>query len=199
MNPSNLACEPTLKIDISLYQVGIIFFIEFRKSVTEGKSCYGRECKIFKFSYLSIKHTKMIGHDCGVFVCLYARCLSLKYSLPHCFLSFRKQRITELHNQMIDGPFLPEVQTEQYYAVDYINRYYVGRVLSIDGSFCLMKFLHCGSKIYSWPKHDDTDAVYKSCIFYGPVTLSGSGPFTVLEQRELDKVHLCLEKSENSA
>ena len=69
--------------------------------------------------------------------------------------------------QMIDGPFLPEVQTEQYYAVDYINRYYVGRVLSIDGSFCLMKFLHCGSKIYSWPKHDDTDTVHKSCIFMG--------------------------------
>ena len=102
------------------------------------------------------------SHDCGVFVCLYARCLSLKYSLPHCLLSFRKQMITELHKQMIDGPFLPGVQTEQYYAVDYINRYYVGRALSIDGSFCLMKFLHCGSKIYSWPKHDDTDPVHKS-------------------------------------
>ena len=89
--------------------------------------------------------------------------------------------ITELHKQMTDGPFLPEVQTERYYAVDYINRYYVGRVCiklelffyrvqqkcSIDGSFCLMKFSHCGSKIYSWPKHDDTDTVYKSCIFMG--------------------------------
>ena len=101
------------------------------------------------------------GHDYGVFVCLYARCLSLKYSLPHCLLSLRKQMITELHKQMIDGPFLPEVQTEQYYAVDCINRYYVGRVLSIDGSFCLKKFLHCGSKIYSWPKHNDTDTVHK--------------------------------------
>ena len=107
------------------------------------------------------------GHDCGVFVCLYARCLSLKYSLPHCLLSFRKQVITELHKQKIDGLFLPEVQTEQYYAVDYINRYYVGRVLSIDVSFCVMKFLHCGSKIYSWPKDDDTDTVDKSCIFMG--------------------------------
>ena len=169
----------------------------------EGKICYGEECKIFKFSYLSaIKHTKMIfildslatdstkpsaqtamenmwillcmedgsldvakwgfytntpldipqqdnGHDCGVFVCPYGRSLSLKYSPPHCLLSFRKQMITELHKLMTDGPFLPEVQTEQYCAVDYINRYYVGSVLSIDGSFCLMKFLHCGSKIYS--------------------------------------------------
>ena len=109
------------------------------------------------------------AHDCGVFVCLYARCLSLKYSLPHCLLSIRKQMITELHKQMIDGPFLPEVQTEQYYAVDYINRYYIGRVLSIHCRWFLLSntFLHYGSKIYSWPKHDDTDTVHKSCIFMG--------------------------------
>ena len=50
------------------------------------------------------------SHDCGV-VCLYAKCLFLKYSLPHCLFSFRKQMIIELHKQMIDGPFLPEVQS----------------------------------------------------------------------------------------
>ena len=54
MNPSNLACERTLKIDITLYQVGIIFY-------RVQKNCYGGECKIFRFSCLSIKHTKMIS------------------------------------------------------------------------------------------------------------------------------------------
>ena len=133
--------------------------------------------------------------DCGVFICLYARCLALKYPLPICISSYRKQMVVELHRQKIDGPLLPGILVEQYYAVDYINRFYVGRVLAIQSLFCNVKFLHCGSKGYSWPNHDDIECVHKSYIFYGPVTLSGFGPFTVLEQSELEKVHQCLKKS----
>jgi len=50
------------------------------------------------------------SHDCGVFVCLYARSLSLNHPLPFCTLSYGKQMIVELHKQKIHGPVLPGIQ-----------------------------------------------------------------------------------------
>ena len=87
------------------------------------------------------------SYDCGVFVCMYARCLALSSPLPLNIISYRKQMIVELHQQEINGPLLSGIEIEQYYAVDYINRFYIGRVLSIQNYFCDVKFLHsCGSK-----------------------------------------------------
>ena len=68
---------------------------------------------------------------------------------------------------------------EQYYAVEYVENYYIGRALSQADSFVRFKFLHqVGAKSFDWPSRDDIDEVHISCVFYGPVTLESAGPFT---------------------
>ncbi|KAK2550404.1 U3 small nucleolar RNA-associated protein 4-like protein [Acropora cervicornis] len=82
-----------------------------------------------------------------------------------------------------------------YYAVDYINTFYFGRVVSVEGCFVELKFLHSKSSTsYDWPRTDDVDRVHYSCIFYGPVLLEGNYPFTISSQREVQKVHRFIRK-----
>ena len=70
-------------------------------------------------------------------------------------------------------------ECEKMYAVDYVDRYYIGRVLkkSDKENFYHMKFLHKfsegGRVLFRWPKTDDVDEVHETNIFYGPVHLEG--------------------------
>ncbi|KAK2570904.1 Transmembrane protein 135 [Acropora cervicornis] len=82
-----------------------------------------------------------------------------------------------------------------YYAVDYVNTFYFGRVVSVEGCFADLKFLHSKSSTSSdWPRTDDVDRLHYSCIFYGPVLLEGNCPYTISSQREVEKVHCFIRK-----
>ena len=123
--------------------------------------------------------------DCGVFLCIYARALSLgdplivPDSLPDAWLMM----IAELHLHQLGGIPPQELQPESYYALDYINKFYIGRLLAIRDGVLHFKFLHSnqctGSMEFYWPRRDDMDTVSPYCVFYGPVNLNGNGPFTV--------------------
>ena len=42
-----------------------------------------------------------------------------------------------------------------------------------------------GRTVFDWPIRADIEEVHPSCIFYGPVTLSGCGPFQVSNIKEI--------------
>ncbi|ESO91762.1 hypothetical protein LOTGIDRAFT_163120 [Lottia gigantea] len=88
------------------------------------------------------------------------------------------------------------IQLETYYAVDYVDRFYIGRVLSpgTKQGFWKMKFFHKyledGVPHFIWPKTDDIEEVHTSIIFWGPVTLNGCIDFT-LPKHELKRINEC--------
>ena len=102
--------------------------------------------------------------------------------------------ILELHSQTLLEPSLSNSEKDKYYAVDYVNNYYIGRAVSAptERQFTLTKFLHkiqqTEIKSFGWPKRDDIDHVHSTCVFYGPVELKGNGPFEVLDLQELEAV-----------
>ena len=84
-----------------------------------------------------------------------------------------------------------QVAAEHYYAVDYVDRFYIGRVLSDEGNgFYQVKFLHQqvtdGVRHFRWPERDDLDKVHLSCIFWGPIYLNGCFDFTVDNIEEIE-------------
>jgi hypothetical protein len=89
-------------------------------------------------------------------------------------MPYENKMVIELHHRQIEADTLPAIQVHLYYVIDYVNTFYVGRVLKIcqDNALFTVTFLHSkGSKIFDWPNRDDIDKVHRSCIFYGPVTL----------------------------
>ena len=82
-----------------------------------------------------------------------------------------------------------EIETEKYYAVDYVKRFYIGRVLQkIDENKFKMKFLSKANSLeYVWPKREDIDIVHRSCLFFGPIHLVGNGPFTIPNAENITK------------
>ena len=86
------------------------------------------------------------------------------------------------------------VEREQYYAVDYIDRFYIGRVVRPQSNlrdFSTVKFLHQTSKDgqlrFAWPKTDDIDQVYLGNFFFGPITLEGCVEFTIPHLKEVQQ------------
>ena len=78
---------------------------------------------------------------------------------------FRKATILELHDTVLHSippmGFLPG----EYYAVDYVQNYYFGRVFDASGPFVKFKFLHkVGANTFDWRERDDIDAPLISCI-----------------------------------
>lgn len=134
------------------------------------------------------------GHDCGVFVSLYARCLVNKglmikqFDIP----DFRKSMILELHEKKLNPIPAEPIKPDKYYAVDDINNYYFGRVLEAKSNgFIKFKFWHsAGRNKRDWSRRDDIDEVHVSCIFYGPVHLEGNRPFVITGHEEVEKVFL---------
>ena len=97
-------------------------------------------------------------------------------------------------------PIPPEgILPEQYYAVEYVETYYIGHALSQADSFVRFKFLHrVGAKSFDWPRRDDVDDVHISCVFYGPVTLESAGPFAVPKQQNIEKMFKEIKKQRKS-
>ena len=140
--------------------------------------------------------------DCGVFLCLFARCMVLQSEFPRSdsIFDFRQQMILELHEKELHSFAQPPIQEDHYYAVEYQKSYYFGRALGRpDGGFIDFKFLHSsqsgGAKVFDWPRRDDKDRVHSSCVFYGPVNIMGVGPFAVSQLREVEQVYQWLKKS----
>ena len=69
---------------------------------------------------------------------------------------------------------LPAVAIEEYYAIDYLSKYYIGRTLSIANNLVKFKFLHRVLDQYVWRGRDDIEEVHMSCIFFGPIALKGT-------------------------
>ena len=140
--------------------------------------------------------------DCGVFLCMFARCFLLQSPVPgsKSINNFRRHMIVELHEQELQSFTEPSIQEDKYYAVEYQKTYHFGRALgSPDGSFVNFKFLHStvssGEKVFNWPRRDDIDRVHSSCVFYGPVVIVGVGPFTFPQLSEVEQVYQWLRKS----
>ena len=78
-----------------------------------------------------------------------------------------------------------DIKLEQYYAVDYVNRFYIGRVVEIGETpqHWAVKFLHQSAKegkpVFTWPRKSDYEEVHECVIFYGPIQLEGCGEFQV--------------------
>ncbi|KAK3742383.1 hypothetical protein QZH41_002602 [Actinostola sp. cb2023] len=105
--------------------------------------------------------------DCGLFICLYARCLlqsPVPYSDSH---NFRRHMILELHEKELHSFTRPFVQQDRYYAVEYQKTYYFGRALgSYDGAgFVDFKFLHStvcsGAKVFAWPRRTNDTPTFQ--------------------------------------
>lgn len=118
------------------------------------------------------------GFDCGVFVCIFSRCLALSQPLidPCNIPKFRLGMIVELHEKMLSMQSDNEVQVESYYAIAYEKRFFIGRLLSSDPSGLMhMKFLHSiqykGETSFRWPQRDDIDIVHPARIVYGPLDM----------------------------
>ena len=131
------------------------------------------------------------AQDCGVFTCLYGRCLAGLGPMVDaaCIPEFHKCIIFSEHRGVLQPIPVPNIELEQYYAVDYIKNYYIGRAVSVTDGIVKFKFLHRVSATkFAWPRRDDFDEVHKSCIFFGPVPLQESGPFVVPLQHEIEKI-----------
>ena len=81
---------------------------------------------------------------------------------------------------------LPAVAIEEYYDIDYLSKYYIGRTLSIANNLVKFKFLHRVLDQYVWRGRDDIEEVHMSCIFFGPIALKG--PFVVANAVQHDTV-----------
>lgn len=128
--------------------------------------------------------------DCGVFVCSFARCLALgsKVLTQPSINAYRTYMVLELQEEMILPIPPPSVMCGRYYAVDYINKFYIGRVLDEANQLVKFKFLHrSGAFVFDWPKTDDIERVHTSCIFFGPIDLQGCGPFRVPQLAIIEK------------
>ena len=86
---------------------------------------------------------------------------------------------------------IDQIVVEHYYAVDYVDKFYIGRILSDEGNgIWKVKFLHQqstdGILHFLWPERDDIDKVHLSNIFYGPVFLEGCLDFTIQNIDEIE-------------
>ncbi|KAK3737854.1 hypothetical protein QZH41_015781 [Actinostola sp. cb2023] len=83
------------------------------------------------------------GFDCGIFTCLYARCLATRCSMvtQQHIPAYRQLMIQELHQKSL-SPLPPKpIQHGEYYAVAYVNNFYFGRVLNTTTDVVELKYM----------------------------------------------------------
>lgn len=80
------------------------------------------------------------------------------------------------------------IENEKYYVVYYETQWYIGRVLTTGDNRSTIKFLEKFMNEYRWPKKDDTQEVKNKFIFYGPLALKGTHPFTLARS---DTINIC--------
>lgn len=96
--------------------------------------------------------------DYRVFASFYARCLvtnSVMLVDQPSIQDFRKHMMAELHRSLIATS--SNIQMGHYYAVDYVNIFYISRALDTDkNNVTRFKFLHrVGARRCDWPNCDD--------------------------------------------
>lgn len=78
------------------------------------------------------------------------------------------------------------ISVEKYYAAFY-DTWYLGRIVeSLDDHIYKMKFLKSELDQFVWPKKPDIQEINKKFIFYGPISLLGSGPFRLKRQEKIN-------------
>ena len=137
---------------------------------------------------------KDTDYVCGVHVCMYARTLVFNCPPVHNdhMMDQRKAIIHDLHFQTLSLSTQMDMEVGSYYAVDYVSKFYYGRVISIRDEFITLKFLRATStSTFGWPRRDHVEKVHKSCIFFGPVKIQGNDPtsISVPLHSEVIKVH----------
>ena len=133
------------------------------------------------------------SYDCGVYTCLYARCLAgLGAMVDHSWISdVRKHILLSLQRKKLMEVPVDGIALEEYYAVNFDKKFYIGRAVSVqESNHIQVKFLHnARAGKFDWPARDDIDDVHISSIFYGPVELDQSGPFTIPKRNEIEKIY----------
>ena len=91
------------------------------------------------------------------------------------------------------------VHSEQYYVVDYLRAFYIGRALeNVSDSTMNFKFLNrslvANISTFYWPRRNDINTCHSKIAFYGPIQLVGTGPFTVLGLESMKKAFASLTK-----
>ena len=102
--------------------------------------------------------------------------------------------ILELHQKEIFTMPLEDTECENYYAVEYGTKFYIGRAIRVIEDKVEFKFLHQVVKKFKWPLRDDNDIVYKRRVFFGPTVLAGTGPFEIPSLGDIDKLFKYLRK-----
>ena len=133
------------------------------------------------------------GYDCGVYACIYARCLLgfsgaavSSDSIP----SFRKQMLLELHRVKVEDKLQP-IQEGEYYVVEYQKAFYIGHILRNKNATLTVKVLHSvGVKVFDWPKRDDIDDCSPSWLIFGSLQIQGSSPFRFPQLDEVQHVYI---------
>ena len=102
---------------------------------------------------------------------------------------FRKHMIAELHKKTLVATS-PNVRVGDDCAVDYANIFYIGRALECGNyQFAKVKFLHRSrARRFDWPRCDDIVEKHSTCVFDGPVSFKGNGPFEIDELDEIEAV-----------
>lgn len=81
------------------------------------------------------------------------------------------------------------VLLENYYAVYYDSKWYIGRVLNnISDNTVEIKFLKEVLETFSWPRKEDRQVVEKMHLFYGPIQMEGCQPLK-LKRFDRDKIN----------
>ena len=113
-----------------------------------------------------------------------------------CFL-MSKASLLELHSQSLtpESSTTYRIEKGNYYAVDYINNYCIGKALSApdkkrnrDQVPVPNQKNKINVKRSEWPNHDDNDHVRSSCVFYGPLNLRGRGLYEIVDIDELEAI-----------
>ena len=107
--------------------------------------------------------------ECSL-ACMQGAWLVMVEMISHASISgFMKLMLLELHERKLHQIPPEGILPEQYYAVEYVENYYIGRALSQADSFVKFKFLHrVGVKSFDWPRWDDLDDVHISCVLWAP-------------------------------
>lgn len=86
---------------------------------------------------------------------------------------------------------------DTYDAVDYIEKWYVGRIIKDGESEVKIKFLErLPENQFRWPKRDDIETVSKRLCFSGPIVLKEVHTFSISPRpKEIDKIWKEFKKS----
>ena len=116
--------------------------------------------------------------------------------IPHEFLrKSKKTKVAVSKSGDVTGDRF-EVSIESYYAVFYDSQFYIGRALSIEPLQKIkFKFLHeTFPQAFNWPINDDIDIIESKFVFYGPVTLVGTCPFSLPDYNKIKCLYKALKK-----